>query len=90
SWITQAATSCKKYQINVCPANCPFNHTKGQQSLGLHFSFRNKYLRRQALGLHRGNIRFLEDLLVFRTSNKLSWHEFNTHFRPTPKGPIPS
>ncbi|CAG8787849.1 13877_t:CDS:1, partial [Acaulospora morrowiae] len=48
------------------------------------------YLKRQALDLYRGNIRFLEDLLAFRTSSKLSWHEFNTHFHPTPKGPIPS
>ncbi|CAG8716872.1 11750_t:CDS:1, partial [Acaulospora morrowiae] len=84
------AIACKKYEVSVCPSNCEFNSPNENYSIGLAVSFNEKAMTRQALSLYWKNIKFLNDLLVYQSSCKLTWQEFNTHFDPIPKGSTPS
>jgi exonuclease III len=84
-WLTITAQLAKKYRIDICPLNCPFNIDNHENSIGLI----SKIAKPTALLLHKSNLKTIENTYIFGKNKKLTWDELHTHRGHIIPGPIP-
>jgi exonuclease III len=87
SWITTAAKALKKYEIRLCPPNCPFTLNNSELSIGLLNTSHISKKTAKFLLIH--NFKTLADILVYNSTRKLTWKELHTRTTKQIKGRCP-
>jgi hypothetical protein len=91
NWILYTAKTAKEFKINLCLKDCPFQEKNAVNSIG--YLLKDLSKSKKSLAIHtvkQLNLKFVEQLLEFRSSQKLTWNQLASHTGISRKGPVPS